>query len=529
MTVPDYEIPRDVVPPGNQTGTYYIPISNLPFNVSWQEVKDHVRQVCTVDHVEIFPKSTSGWGIAEQLNGKEFKGRAVIADDRNADRPLKVRDLMVSGSGGATNRPASSSAKSAVESASESSLFAGGPVSYPSSVGISSPTSTASSAYGQVRLDLPKSSYHLHSLPHSDQGPAQDNCRFHVPAAQALMPRYVVQDGGSFSMPMSPSSYMTSPGASFSQGAIMPSYDVRAAAYPQRSLSTTTYGFYGSGVEAQQPFYGYPGAPDRRQATYNPSASYAVQPIQPYSEYYPPPPPNMATLSNQLADLTMGDSGGPGGGMVFTEQRGILIRELSRRASDEQVRRMICEAAGREASLINLVDVPLDKEGNPRGYAMVHFPTADLARRMTDRLHGADFKGRKLQVRLLKEGEAVEVGGCSAVADPSRPHGHGHRSSKHHSSSTRKDEGRRAERRDKERGSDSRGEKKASSSSSSSKGAPLVVGGGLSAAEASSSSSSSFSSSSSSSKSKDKGKEKHGSKKTAVVIADGSSRRADKS
>lgn len=29
MTVPDYEIPRDVVPPGNQTGTYYIPISNV--------------------------------------------------------------------------------------------------------------------------------------------------------------------------------------------------------------------------------------------------------------------------------------------------------------------------------------------------------------------------------------------------------------------------------------------------------------------------------------------------------------------
>lgn len=36
-------------------------VPQLPFNVSWQEVKDHVRQVCVVDHVEIFPKSTSGW------------------------------------------------------------------------------------------------------------------------------------------------------------------------------------------------------------------------------------------------------------------------------------------------------------------------------------------------------------------------------------------------------------------------------------------------------------------------------------
>lgn len=33
----------------------------LPFNVSWQQMKDYVRQVCDVDHVEIFQKSTSGW------------------------------------------------------------------------------------------------------------------------------------------------------------------------------------------------------------------------------------------------------------------------------------------------------------------------------------------------------------------------------------------------------------------------------------------------------------------------------------
>lgn len=404
-------------------------------------------------------------------------------------------------------------------------------MSYPSTVGISSPTSTASSAYGQVRLDLPASSCHLHLLPSSDQGPLQNHCHFYVPAAQALMPMCFVQDGGSFSMPMSPSSYMTSPGASFSHGAMMPSCDVLTATYPQPSLPTTTYGYYGSGVEAQQPFYGYQAAPDRQPALYNHPASYAVQPIQPYSDYYPPPPPppNMAVLTNQMADLTMGGGAAPGGGVVYTEQRGIHIRELSRRASEEQVRRMICEAAGREASLINVVEVPLDKEGSPRGYAIVHFRSADLARRMVARLHGVDFKGRKLQVRLLKEGEAVGVGGgCGAVASPpTRGHGHGHRSGRHHSSSARRDDGRRAERRDrdKERGAD-RVEKKISLSTSSSvsKGMPLVVGGGFSAAEASL-----CSSPSSSSKSKDKGKEKHGGKKSTVVIADGSSRRSDKS
>ena len=411
-------------------------------------------------------------------------------------------------------------------------------MSYLSTIGISSPTSTASSAYGQVRLDLPASSYHLYSLPQSDRGLLQNHCHFHVPAAQALMPTCFVQDGGSFSMPMSPSSYMTSPGTSFSHGAMMPSCDALTSSYPQPGLPTTTYGYYGPVARARQPFYGYQTAPDRQPALYNQSAAYAVQPVQPYSEFYPPPPPppppSMAALNNQMANLTVGRGVGPSGGMVYTEQRGIHIRELSRRASEEQVRRMICEAAGREASLINAMDVPLDKEGSPRGYAIVYFRSADLARRMEARLHGADFKGKKLQVRLLEEGEVVGIGGCGAVANPparshghGHGHGHGHRSGRHHisSSSSRRDEGRRAERRDrdKERGPD-RGEKKVSSTSSASKGMPLVVDGGWPAAEASA-----CSTPLSSSRGKDKGKEKHSGKKSAVVIADGSSRRADKS
>lgn len=44
-------------------GLIYLLIGNLqlPFNVSWQQIKDYVRQVCEVDHVEIFQKSTTGW------------------------------------------------------------------------------------------------------------------------------------------------------------------------------------------------------------------------------------------------------------------------------------------------------------------------------------------------------------------------------------------------------------------------------------------------------------------------------------
>jgi hypothetical protein len=33
----------------------------LPWLTAWIQLKDFVRTVCEVDHVEIFPGSTSGW------------------------------------------------------------------------------------------------------------------------------------------------------------------------------------------------------------------------------------------------------------------------------------------------------------------------------------------------------------------------------------------------------------------------------------------------------------------------------------
>ena len=40
----------------------------LPFHATWQELKDFVRQVVDVEHVAIFPKSTSGW---VKIKGRE--------------------------------------------------------------------------------------------------------------------------------------------------------------------------------------------------------------------------------------------------------------------------------------------------------------------------------------------------------------------------------------------------------------------------------------------------------------------------
>ncbi|KAI0424048.1 hypothetical protein F5Y09DRAFT_348123 [Xylaria sp. FL1042] len=91
-----------LAPPGNETGYYHIPIANLPWQTSWQELKDHVRTVCSVEHVEINEDSTSGHVVLKGranfdaafrlLNGGVFQDRALIADGRNVDSWVLVRE-----------------------------------------------------------------------------------------------------------------------------------------------------------------------------------------------------------------------------------------------------------------------------------------------------------------------------------------------------------------------------------------------------------------------------------------------------
>ncbi|RSL65408.1 hypothetical protein CEP54_004195 [Fusarium duplospermum] len=91
------------VPPGDQTGTYYIPICNLSFGVNYQELEDwiHSQVDCEVDRVQTFSGSTSGWvrlrGKANfekawgVLNGQDFQGRSIIADDKNRTQKITVK------------------------------------------------------------------------------------------------------------------------------------------------------------------------------------------------------------------------------------------------------------------------------------------------------------------------------------------------------------------------------------------------------------------------------------------------------
>ncbi|KAI1743706.1 hypothetical protein F4680DRAFT_354694 [Xylaria scruposa] len=89
-----------MAPPGDETGYYYIPIANLPWQTSWQELKDHVRTVCSVEHVEIndnngghvILKGRANFEAAFRLlNGGIFHDRALIADGRNTDNWVLVK------------------------------------------------------------------------------------------------------------------------------------------------------------------------------------------------------------------------------------------------------------------------------------------------------------------------------------------------------------------------------------------------------------------------------------------------------
>ncbi|POR34843.1 RNA recognition motif domain protein [Tolypocladium paradoxum] len=91
---PDNTVMRDV-PPGDETGIYYILLGGLPFGTIWQLLKDWLREAgCDVDHIEVFQKSTSGW---IRLIGKDNFERALR---RRSQMHVSVsRELCANGGG----------------------------------------------------------------------------------------------------------------------------------------------------------------------------------------------------------------------------------------------------------------------------------------------------------------------------------------------------------------------------------------------------------------------------------------------
>ncbi|KAH7023427.1 hypothetical protein EDB80DRAFT_878902 [Ilyonectria destructans] len=100
-----------VVGPGDQTGIYYIPIANLPFDVSWGPLKNWISATVEVDRVEVFRASTSGWvRLKGRANfdkalklfngGGIYRGRVVVADFTNGTDAVRIKqhvDPLLSG------------------------------------------------------------------------------------------------------------------------------------------------------------------------------------------------------------------------------------------------------------------------------------------------------------------------------------------------------------------------------------------------------------------------------------------------
>lgn len=391
----------------------------------------------------------------------------------------------------------SSTAISTTTAGPETPRYAtGGPVSYPSSSSMyTSPTTTASSAFSQVRPCFPAPPG-VYFVPQQ-----QPTYTYPVPDCTWLIPR--VMQGGGYPGSTDASSHMASSGSYYSHSSA-PSYD-SSVGYPQTSQPIHNYSY----AQDSSSYYGFAPPP-----TIQDQQQYAVQGYN--NDFYPsessyghqPTASGMGDFSMPAYASTSPQQFGAVGGVVYTEQRGIHIREISRRASDDQVRKMIRDAVGSDSDLITEIEVPLDKDRTPRGWATAHFRSAEMAQRMVRQLNRYEFKGRPLQVRLLKEGETIgtSIGGGHQSSSQSSSRHNGSSSKHHHSSSSRKDDGRK-----------DRGHKEKTV-------APNT--------HAKASGSSLFSSTSSSSKDKGKGKEKDSgstSSKKAVVIADGSSGRKHRS
>jgi hypothetical protein len=76
---PDQNMP--LVPAGDETGDYYIIVAGLPWNCSWQRLKDFARNqqldgsYIEVDHAMIYPHNqTNGW---VRVKGKDNFLRAL--------------------------------------------------------------------------------------------------------------------------------------------------------------------------------------------------------------------------------------------------------------------------------------------------------------------------------------------------------------------------------------------------------------------------------------------------------------------
>ncbi|KAH8197505.1 hypothetical protein TruAng_008326 [Truncatella angustata] len=320
------------VAPGDETGLYHILISNLPWQTSWQQVKDHVRTVCSaVERVEIFNESTAGWisvrgrenfdAAMHLLETTPFNGRPLWVDGRNAKAEMPIRRLV--------NTPE-----------------------------MLAPTS--------------RSPHTPRSAPQVPQYPAATSPMMMSPTASDYSHW---SSGGPVSMISSPTA----------------TYGLQSAPM----MMTHAHNDFGAWNSATEYTYG---EPSTALLSYPTDINYQCPP----TAYY----------GNDLVYSPRQDSGSTrpqtdqynAQGIVETVFRKIHIKGLPNWAQSEQIKGLLRSRCAFTGGEVKHISVPTSSKGGNRGYATVVFLSSGCATRAFQKLDGHKFDGKRLEVKITKEG-----------------------------------------------------------------------------------------------------------------------------
>ncbi|CAM1505614.1 Fc.00g112510.m01.CDS01 [Cosmosporella sp. VM-42] len=355
------------VGPGDKTGVYYIPICNLPFGTTWQHLKDFTRSACTVDHIEVFPTSTSGWVRVKgrenfdkawaRLDGGYFQGRSIIASDKNKTHSIKIKELI--------DGPPSRQAP---------------PYQPTPAIRYASPTSTATSPQ-----------YSTASPSQYDAGGYPQDSGSGYPSPSVAGSSYAARQSISATMAM-PASYAGTETGDYYNNKLDPS----AAAYSPQ------YGYHGS--QCALPHRGRPDAAAYTESygTTPPEHSQSAEHQEEYPSAYPPD-------------------------YLPTEQRKLHISPFPQQAQVEEVTSWITRKAGAYAAYIVDIEVP-QNINSPylRGHVFVVFDSATVAHKAMHLISKARFQDRRVTAKLTVEG--VTTNETSIPTGPRALEGKSHRS-----------------------------------------------------------------------------------------------------
>ncbi|KAH8780407.1 hypothetical protein BGZ57DRAFT_726552, partial [Hyaloscypha finlandica] len=339
-----------LVPAGDETGDYYIIVAGLPWNLSWQKLKDFARNqqpdgsYIEIDHAMIYPQNqTNGWVRVKgkenflraltHLNGGELEHRALIADGRNETEPVMLADLGVTAS--------------------------------PSQRGRGDSTATdysTSSGYQQYTGQLMQPFSPQETYSEASQGSSQQL----------------------FSDLMQWNQQPQTPQSAF---AVNQPVEYFSAA-PQPTI------VYAGNMAPATPIY----IPQRQPV-------YACFPMA-FNNSVMSPPSTVKSIQ-QVPTSTVN------GPVVQTEARKVIIKGLPRDTSEAALISLIDQFYSRSSSsrssrpystAIQHVDLARHSDGRLKGHAFVIFETHRIAKKVVESIDGRKFQGRELRVTLAKEG-----------------------------------------------------------------------------------------------------------------------------